>query len=77
MGIAKNDTSEADTPKRDGANLSVFVCYDINETCAPNWEKRKALIFCSAVFLVNPNREKHGFSLFLKLAGIALCALLR
>ncbi len=41
-GYCENDTSEADTPKQDGANLSVFVCYDINETCAPNWEKRKA-----------------------------------
>ncbi len=72
MGIAQSDTSEADTPEQYGANLSVFVYYDINETCAANWEKCKALIFGSAVFLVNPNRAKHGFSLFLKLAGIAL-----
>ncbi len=50
MGIAQSDTSNADTPKQDGANLSVFVYYDINETCAANWEKRKASIFGSAVF---------------------------
>ncbi len=42
MGIAQIDTFEADTPKQDGANLSVFVYYDINETCAANLEKRKA-----------------------------------
>ncbi len=61
----------------EGANRSVFVYYDTNETCAANWEKLKALILVRQFFLVNTYRAKHGFSLFLKLAGIALCALLR
>ncbi len=63
--IAQSDTAEEDTTKQDGANRSLIVYYDVNQTRAANWEKRKALILGSAVFVVNPNRAKHGFSVFL------------
>ncbi len=76
-GIAQSDTPEPHISKQDGANRPLFVYYKINETCIANWEKRKALIFGSVVFLVNPSRAKRGFPLFLKLAGIALCPLLK
>ncbi len=75
MGIAQSDTPEADTPKQDGANRLLFVYYDKRVRLIG--KKCKALIFGSAVFLVNPNKARHGFSLFLKLSGIAVSALLR
>ncbi len=39
--IAQSDTPEADTPKQDGANRSLFVYYEINETCTANWKNAR------------------------------------
>ncbi len=44
-GIAQSDTPEADTPKQDGANRSLFVYYDINEMCVANWETTQGFDF--------------------------------
>ncbi len=55
-GIAQSDIPELDTPEQDGSNGSLFVFYEINETCTANWGKRKLLIFRSVFFVVNLNR---------------------